>query len=58
MNKHQVKGRIQQAKGKAKEVAGKIVGNKTLEVKGKVGNAAGKAQTGYGDLKDDVKKGK
>jgi uncharacterized protein YjbJ (UPF0337 family) len=57
MNKDQVKGRIEEAKGKVKEVTGKTVGNKTLEAKGKVEKIGGKAQAGYGDLKDDLKKG-
>ena len=30
MNKDQVEGRIDQAKGKVKEVAGKVTGNETL----------------------------
>ena len=49
MNKNQVKGRIKEAEGKVKEVTGQVVGNKSLEEKGKV-------QAGYGDLKDDLKK--
>ena len=57
MNKDQVKGRIKEAKGKVKEVAGKMVGNETLELKGKVQKTVGKIQAGYGDLKDDLKKG-
>jgi uncharacterized protein YjbJ (UPF0337 family) len=56
MNKDQVKGRIKEAEGKAKEVAGKIVGNKRVEEKGKVEQTVGKVQAGYGDLKDDLKK--
>lgn len=55
MNKDQVKGRAKEAKGRLKEVTGKLVGDKELEIKGKVENAAGKAQAGYGDLKDDLK---
>ncbi len=55
MNKDQVKGRIKEAKGKAKEIAGKVVGNKDLEQKGKIENADGKVQAGYGDLREDVK---
>jgi len=55
MNKDQVKGRIKEAKGKAKEIAGKVVGNKDLERKGKIENAEGKVQAGYGDLKEDIK---
>lgn len=55
MNKDQVKGRIKEAKGKAKEIAGKVVGNKDLEQEGKIENADGKVQAGYGDLREDVK---
>ena len=34
MNKHQVTGRVEEAKGAVKEAAGKLVGNKELAVKG------------------------
>lgn len=57
MNNDQVKGRVKEAEGKAKQVAGKVVGNKTLEEKGKLQKNVGKAQAGYGDLKNDLKKG-
>jgi uncharacterized protein YjbJ (UPF0337 family) len=57
MNKDQVKGRIEEVKGKVKEVTGKIVGNKDLEQEGKIQNTEGKVQAGYGDLKNDLKKG-
>ena len=56
MNKDQVKGRLEEAKGKVKEVAGQIVGNKDLEEKGKVKKTVGKVQAGIGDLKEDIKK--
>lgn len=56
MNKDQVKGRIKTTQGKIKEVAGNLVGNKKLEDQGKIENAAGKIQAGYGDLKEDLKK--
>jgi uncharacterized protein YjbJ (UPF0337 family) len=49
MNKDQVKGRIKNAEGKLKEVTGKIVGNKSLEAKGKSRKPSAK--------KDDIKKG-
>lgn len=58
MNKDQVKGRIEQAKGKAKEIAGKMVGNKTLEAKGDADQVAGKVQKTYGDAKSHAKKTK
>ena len=57
MDKHQVKGRVKEAEGKTKEVTGKIVGNKSLEQKGKAEKTAGKIEAGYGDLKNDIKKG-
>jgi uncharacterized protein YjbJ (UPF0337 family) len=55
MNKDQVKGRMEQAKGNVKEAAGKVVGNEKLEAEGKVDKTAGKAQATYGDVKEDVK---
>lgn len=55
MNKDQVKGRIEQVKGEGKELVGKVVGNKELEQKGKAQKIGGKVQTGYGDLKKDIK---
>lgn len=57
MNKDQIKGRVKEAKGKAKEVAGKVVDDKDLEEEGMVEKTIGKVQAGYGDLKDDLKKG-
>lgn len=55
INKDQIKGRVTEAKGKAKEIAGKLVGNEKLEAKGKVQEIAGKAQAAFGDLKKNVK---
>ena len=55
MNKDQVKGRIKEAKGKVKEVAGQIVGDKLLEAKGKVQKAAGNLQARLGDITNKMK---
>ena len=55
MNKDQIKGRINETKGAVKEVTGKLTGKKSLEQKGKLQKTAGKAQAGYGDIKDDMK---
>lgn len=55
MNKDQVKGRIGQAEGQVKETAGKVVGSDNLEEKGKLQKAAGKVQSGFGDLKESLK---
>ena len=57
MNKQQVKGHYEEAKGKVKEVTGHAVGNEKLEVKGKLQKNAGKAQAGVGDVKAKIKKG-
>ncbi len=55
MNKDQVAGRVEEAKGKLKEVAGKVVGNEKLEGKGIADQAAGKVQKTYGDVKEKAK---
>jgi uncharacterized protein YjbJ (UPF0337 family) len=55
MNKDQVKGRVKEAKGKIKEVAGVLMRNRTLEAKGTVQRTLGKAQAKFGDVKQDVK---
>ncbi len=54
MNKHQVAGRIKQAKGESKKITGEILGNGVLEQKGKIESATGKVETVYGDLKADL----
>jgi uncharacterized protein YjbJ (UPF0337 family) len=55
MNKDQVKGRAEAAKGKIKEAAGKVVGNEKLQGEGVADQAAGKVQKTYGDVKEDAK---
>jgi uncharacterized protein YjbJ (UPF0337 family) len=55
MNKDQVKGRVEAAKGKIKEVAGRTVGNHDLEDRGTIEKIGGTVQKNYGDLKQDVK---
>jgi uncharacterized protein YjbJ (UPF0337 family) len=56
MNKGQVKGRLNEAAGKAKELAGKVTGSTKTEAKGILQKNAGKAQAALGDAKEDVKK--
>jgi len=58
MNKEQVKGRVEEAKGKIKEVAGHVVGNKDLEVEGNIQKNKGKVGAGAADLKADLKAAK
>ena len=55
MNKDQVKGRVEEAKGKIKEVTGHATGNPDLEDRGTVQKVGGTVQKNYGDLKEDVK---
>ena len=54
MNNDQIKGRVEQATGAIKEAAGKVVGNPTLEVKGKVQKNKGRAKAAVGDIKSDL----
>ncbi|MHB8882804.1 MAG: CsbD family protein [Thermodesulfovibrionales bacterium] len=49
--KDKVKGTFHEAKGKAREIAGKIADNPTLEAKGKTENIAGKVQGKIGQVK-------
>lgn len=55
MNKDQVKGRVDDAKGHVKEAVGRAVGNERLEGEGLVDQAKGTTQKNYGDAKEDVK---
>jgi uncharacterized protein YjbJ (UPF0337 family) len=49
--KDKVKGTFHEAKGKVREMAGKITDNPKLEAKGKVEKLAGKAQGKLGQVK-------
>ncbi len=51
MNKDQVKGRIEEAKGAVKHAAGKAVGNEKLAAKGAAEKAGGQMQASLGDAK-------
>jgi len=55
MNKDRIEGSAQQAKGKVKEVAGKITGDSKLETEGKADQVAGKVKNTIGGLKDTIK---
>ncbi|SCK45450.1 Uncharacterized conserved protein YjbJ, UPF0337 family [Variovorax sp. HW608] len=55
MNNDQVSGRMEEAKGKLKEAAGKVLGSDKLKTRGAVEQAAGKVQKTYGDIKEQVK---
>ena len=55
INKDQVKGRVEEAKGTIKEATGKLVGDETLGAKGNVQKNLGKVQAKVGDIKQDLK---
>lgn len=56
MNKDQIKGRVEQAVGKVKEVAGELTDNPKLKSEGNAQQVKGKVQSTYGDVKHDVAK--
>jgi uncharacterized protein YjbJ (UPF0337 family) len=47
---------MKQLAGKAKELAGKAMGDNRLRAKGAIQKTAGKGQTGYGNAKDSLNK--
>jgi uncharacterized protein YjbJ (UPF0337 family) len=55
INKDQVDGRVKEAAGKIQEVAGRVTGSPTQEIKGKVKKTVGAAQAGFGDAKEQLK---
>lgn len=54
MNKDQIQGRVEEAKGTVKQAAGRVTGRPDLEDQGTIDKAAGKIQKTYGDVKDQV----
>ena len=55
MNKDRIEGSFDQAKGKVKEVAGKVTGDSKLETEGKADQVKGKVQNTIGGIKDSIK---
>ena len=55
MDKDRVEGSLEQAKGKVKEVAGKVTGDSKLESEGKGDQVAGKIQNTIGGIKDTLR---
>jgi len=52
MDKDRIEGSLEQAKGKIKEVAGKVTGDAKTEAEGKADQVKGKIQNAVGGLKD------
>jgi uncharacterized protein YjbJ (UPF0337 family) len=55
MDKDRIKGSAEQAKGKVKEVAGKVLGDSKLQSEGKGDQVKGKVQNAIGGFKDALK---
>ena len=51
MNKDQVKGTLEKAKGSVKQAVGKAVGNERLQTEGAADKTAGSVQKKVGDVK-------
>ena len=56
MDKEHIKGAADKAKGAMKETAGKMTGDKGLEIEGKFDKAKGEVRKGIGDAKDAARK--
>ncbi|WP_340692836.1 CsbD family protein [Hyphomonas sp.] len=56
MDKEHIKGAAKKAEGSVKEAAGKMAGDKSLEMKGKADKAEGNIRNAAGDVKDAFKK--
>jgi uncharacterized protein YjbJ (UPF0337 family) len=55
VDKDRIKGSAEQAKGKAKEWAGKVTGDSKTESEGKADQVKGKVQNTVGGLKDTIR---
>jgi uncharacterized protein YjbJ (UPF0337 family) len=55
MDKEHIKGAADKAKGTIKDAAGKLMGDKGLQVEGKMDKAKGAAHEALGDAKDAVR---
>ena len=57
MNRDEIKGKGEKAKGFVKEKAGELTNNPDLEAEGKVDRASGAVREGFGKAKRKVKEG-
>jgi uncharacterized protein YjbJ (UPF0337 family) len=55
VDKDRVEGSMEQAKGKVKEVAGKVTGDAKTESEGKSDQLKGKVQNTVGGIKDTIR---
>jgi uncharacterized protein YjbJ (UPF0337 family) len=49
---------VDTCKGKVKQVVGKVLDYQEMEYEGNIQKNVGKAQSGFGDLKENIKKSK
>jgi uncharacterized protein YjbJ (UPF0337 family) len=56
MKNEKIKNKVNEITGNAKEVVGKLTGDKTLELEGNVQKNISKIRASYDDLRDSVKK--
>jgi uncharacterized protein YjbJ (UPF0337 family) len=57
MDKDRIKGSAEQAKGKVKEVAGKLTGDEKMKTEGQADQIKGKIQNTVGGIKDSIREG-
>ena len=57
MNRDEIKGKAEKAKGIVKEKAGELTNNPDLEAEGTVDRASGAVREGFGKAKRKVKEG-
>jgi uncharacterized protein YjbJ (UPF0337 family) len=57
MNRDEIKGKAEKAKGYVKEKAGELTNNPDLEAEGTVDRASGAVREGFGKAKRKVKDG-
>jgi len=55
VDKDRIKGSAEQAKGKVKEWAGRVTGDKKTEAEGKADQVKGKVENAVGGLKDALR---
>ena len=55
MDKDRIEGAADQAKGKIKEVVGKVTGDTKTEAEGKADQVSGKIQNTIGGIKDKLR---
>ena len=58
MNKDQLEGVGKKVKGKVNELVGKATGNTTQQIKGELQQGAGEVQKQYGNVKEELRKGR